>query len=129
LGTLLTIFARPVIGIFTKDVSMIDVGIILIRTQSIVLPAHVLAMIATMLFMGTGKPFQAGLLGLSRQVLGLRPCIIILSKLFGLNGLMHAQAAADLVSFCLALIFVIPMLRDLNRLQALNPPPIKELTK
>jgi putative MATE family efflux protein len=117
MGGLLAIFARPVIGIFTEDLAMIDVGVILVRSQSIVLPPHVWVIIAGGLFQGTGKPFQAGLLGLSRQIFSLLPCVIILTRLFGLMGLVHAQAAADVVSFCIALGLVIPMVLELNRLQ------------
>jgi putative MATE family efflux protein len=117
LGALLAVFARPVISIFTEDLSMMDVGVVLIRTQSIVLPVHVWVIIATGLFQGTGKPMQAGLLGLARQIFALIPCVVILSKLYGLNGLIHAQAAADVLSFVIALGLIIPMILELNRLQ------------
>jgi putative MATE family efflux protein len=117
LGALLAVFARPVIRFFTGDAAMMDVGVTLIRSQSVVLPPHVWVMIATGLFHGTGKPVRSGALGLSRQIFSLIPCVIILSKLFGLRGLAHAQAAADLVSFCIALSLVIPMIRELDRLQ------------
>jgi putative MATE family efflux protein len=117
LGILLTLFARQAIGVFTEDPGMMDIGVTLIRTQSIVLPMHVLAIIASGLFQGTGKPFQAGLLGLSRQMFSLIPCVVILSKLFGLAGLVHAQAAADVLSFCIALGLTAPMMANLGRLQ------------
>ncbi|MDR3139741.1 MAG: MATE family efflux transporter [Treponema sp.] len=117
LGALLAVFARRVVGIFSGDLAMIDAGVILVRSQSVVLPPHVWVLIAGGLFQGTGKPFQAGLLGLSRQIFSLIPSVIILTSLFGLTGLVYAQAAADLVSFCIALGLVIPMILELNRLQ------------
>jgi putative MATE family efflux protein len=117
LGALLTVFARQVIAIFTKDVSMIDTGIVLLRSQSIVLPIHCWGIIAGMLFQAAGKAVRAGIMGLSRQMLTLIPCVVILSKLFGLTGLMYSQAAADVAAFGIALIFIIPMMRELNRLQ------------
>jgi putative MATE family efflux protein len=117
LGTLLAIFARQTIGVFTGDTRMLDIGLVLIRSQSIVLPMHVWAIIAAGLFQGTGKPIQAGILGLSRQIFALIPCVIILTKLFGLAGLVCAQAAADVVSCCIALALAIPMITELTRRQ------------
>jgi hypothetical protein len=40
-----------------------------------------------------------------------------MTKVFGLYGLVRSQAAADVVSFCIALGMVIPMIMELNNLQ------------
>jgi putative MATE family efflux protein len=117
LGTLLAIFAKQTVSIFTDDRSMIDIGVILIQSQSIVLPMHVWVVIAAGLFQGAGKPLQAGILGLSRQLFSLIPCVIIFTKLFGLMGLVRSQAAADVVSCCIALALTLPMIRELTRRQ------------
>jgi putative MATE family efflux protein len=116
-GIILFIFAPRVLAIFTTDSDMLAAGIILIRSQCIVLPMHLLVIISAGLFQGTGNAFQAGVLGLSRQLVSLLPCVIILTMLFGLNGLVRAQALADVFSFCIAMILVIPMIFRLNRLQ------------
>jgi putative MATE family efflux protein len=115
-GTLLAVFARQVIRVFSEDAEMMEIGLILIRSQSIVLPFHAWAIIATGLFHGTGKAFRAGFLGLSRQVFSLIPCVIIMTKVFGLYGLVRSQATADVVSFCIALGMVIPMIAELKNL-------------
>jgi putative MATE family efflux protein len=117
LGALLFIFARQAISIFTHEAGMMDIGLILIRSQSVVLPMHVWVIISAGIFQGAGKPIQAGILGLSRQIFSLIPCIIILTKVFGLMGLIHAQATADVVSCCIAMMLVIPMIKELSRLQ------------
>ena len=116
-GTLLGIFAPQVIRLFTDDAGMMDIGLILIRSQSIVLPLHVWVMISSGLFQGTGKAVRAAIMGLSRQIFSLIPCVVILTLVFGLDGLVRAQAAADVVSFCIALGMVISMVVELNRLQ------------
>jgi putative MATE family efflux protein len=117
LGTLLAIFARQIIGIFSDDPDMMDVGLILIRSQSIVLFPHTWVMIATGLFHGTGKALRSAIMGLSRQIFALIPCVVIMSKVFGLQGLVRAQAVADVISFCIAIGMVISMISELNRLQ------------
>ena len=127
LGTLLTIFARQVISIFSSDQEMMDVGLILIRSQSIVLFPHVWGMIATGLFQGTGKALQSAVLGMSRQIFALIPCVIILTKLFGLQGLVLSQAVADVISFFIALGMIAFMISELNRLE--KGEVIKEMRK
>ena len=117
LGALLAIFARQVISVFSNDPDMMAAGLVLIRSQSMVLPLHVWVMISSGLYQGTGKAVQAAVMGLSRQIFALIPSVIIMTKLFGLYGLVRAQATADAVSFCIAVVMVIPMIFELNRLQ------------
>ena len=117
LGTGLFVFAEQAITIFSSDLDVMDIAILLIRSQCIVLPMHVWVMIATGLFQALGKPFQAGFLGLCRQAFSLIPCVLILTYMFGLTGLSVAQAASDVVSFCFALAFVIPMIKEINNLR------------
>ena len=113
LGTLMGIFAPFVILMFSKDVDVMDLGLVLIRTQSITIIPHMLVMISNGFFQALGKALKAGIIGLSRQLLSLIPCVIILSRLFGVTGLVYSQAAADLISFSLALIFVVPTVRQI----------------
>ena len=117
LGGLLIVFSRQVVSIFTNDAEMIAIGLILIRSQSFVLSLHTWAQIVSGLFTGTGKAVRAAIIGLSRQVFSLLPCVIIMTMIFGLQGLVRAQAAADIVSAFIALGMVIPMFVELNRLQ------------
>ncbi len=114
LGTFLFVFAQQAITLFTPEVDVLDIGMLLIRSQCVVLPMHVWVMIATGLFQALGKPFQAGFLGLCRQAFSLIPCVLIMTHFWGLTGLSLAQAASDVVSFTFALIMVIPMMKELT---------------
>ena len=49
-------------------------------------------------FQATGKPREATLLMLSRQVLLLIPLVMILPRFFGLNGVWMALPISDLFS-------------------------------
>ncbi len=115
LGTFLFVFAQQAITIFSSEVDVLDIGMLLIRSQCVVLPMHVWVMIATGLFQALGKPFQAGFLGLCRQAFSLIPCVLIMTNIWGLTGLSLAQAASDVVSFTFAFIMVVPMMKELTR--------------
>jgi Na+-driven multidrug efflux pump len=111
------VFARQVIEIFTGENGIVSAGIVLVKSQSAILPLHVWVIISTGLFQGIGKSFQAGFLGLSRQLICLIPTVFILSKFFGLTGLTCSQAVSDCVAFIICLIFIIPMIMNLNKME------------
>ena len=117
LGTAMGVFAPYIIRLFSGDSDVMELGLVLIRTQSITLIPHMLVMISNGFFQALGKALKAGVIGLSRQLLSLIPCVIILSYLFGIDGLIYSQATADLVSFCLALILVVPTIREIMKLK------------
>jgi len=117
LGGLLIFFTDQVIIIFTTDTAVLELGRILIRSQSIMLVPHVLTMISTSLCQALGKPIGAGILGLSRQLISLIPAVLILSRLFGVLGLVYSQAVADGVSFILGTVISIPVIMQLKRLE------------
>ena len=66
-------------------------------------------------FQAVGKPKQAMLLGLSRQVLLLIPAVLILPHFFGLNGVWAALPTADFLSSLLTGIWLALELRHLRR--------------
>ncbi|HAE23049.1 MAG TPA: MATE family efflux transporter, partial [Spirochaetaceae bacterium] len=68
-------------------------------------------------FQASGKPKQAMLLSLSRQVLLLIPLIITLPLRFGLTGLWMAPPIADLLSALLTGLFFFRELRGLAHAQ------------
>ncbi|MCL2121511.1 MAG: MATE family efflux transporter [Clostridiales bacterium] len=117
LGVGLGFFAPQVIGVFSGDPDVMEIGLILIRTQSISLIPHVWVMIGSGFFQALGMALKAAVLGLSRQLFVLIPCVILLSRLFGAVGLACAQAVADMISLVLAAFLVIPTIRELNVLK------------
>ncbi|MCL1834593.1 MAG: MATE family efflux transporter [Oscillospiraceae bacterium] len=118
LGGLLLIFAKQVILIFSSNPEMLSLGLKFIRSQSITLIPHVWVMIASGLFMAFGQPVRAGVMGMSRQLISLVPCILICSYFFGVTGLAYSQAIADVVSVTLALILAVPVIKQLRKLCA-----------
>ena len=118
-GSALYIFAPNVVGLFTTDDSeIIRIGTYMVRVQCAALPFHVWVMVINGIFQATGRPLGATVLGLSRQVLCLIPAMIILNELFGLTGLMNAQAASDCLTMVIAVPLLIVIMRKLKKMEA-----------
>ena len=117
LGAVLSIFAVQVIRVFSKDADVLSLGLVLIWTQSVSMVPHVWVMIIAGLFQALGNAVKAGTLGLSRQMLVLIPCVLILPRIFGVAGLTWAQAVSDVVSFAVAMGLMIPTIKYLNDLE------------
>ena len=113
LGAGLFFFAPLLIQIFSKNPEVLGLGLLFIRTQSVVLIPHVYVMLSNGFFQALGQPVRAAIMGLSRQLLSLIPMVLILPYFFGAEGLACAQAAADLISLCLAAILVTPVIKML----------------
>ncbi|MBQ1907602.1 MAG: hypothetical protein II173_05455, partial [Firmicutes bacterium] len=92
------------------------IGTLMVRSQCVTMIPHTWVMIVNSLFQAIGKPVQATILGLSRQALALIPCVIVLSALFGVDGLAVAQASADIVSGLIAGTMVILFFRSIRSL-------------
>lgn len=74
-------------------------------------------MVAGVYFQAVGKPMQAVVLSLSRQVLFTMPLMVILPLLWGVEGIMYAYPVADCFSIVLATILLLGEMRRLKRLE------------
>lgn len=116
-GFFLFLFAEKIMTLFAGaelNAEMIHSGVLLIRSQSIVLPIHAWVIILTMGYNSTGKALGSAILALSRQGICYIPMLLLLPHLFGADGLVLAQAAADVLSMVLAVPLMISFLRDID---------------
>ena len=67
-----------------------------------------------------GMAGRASLLAMARNGMCFIPMILILPPLLGATGVQTAQAAADALSFCLAVPLIIPVLRMLREKEETN---------
>ncbi|MBR4428600.1 MAG: MATE family efflux transporter, partial [Clostridia bacterium] len=126
LGAGLFIFTPQALGLFIdaeKDAETLRIGTIMLRTQCVTMFPHVWVMIINGLYQALGRPVEATILGLSRQVIFLIPAAFILSKLFGVNGLACSQAAADILSLIVSVTMVIHQMKVLKTLNDGDEPP------
>ena len=71
------------------------------------LPVFVgIILICTVLFQATGKIIPSFLLSISRQGVVFLVVLLIFSELFGYNGILMAQAIADVISAVLAMFLL-----------------------
>lgn len=122
LGAILAVFARRLVGVFTSsdDLEILQIGSYMIITQCITMGFHTWGVISNGLFQALGRSVGAAILGLSRQLICLLPCVLILSKLFGVYGLASAQAAADILTFIVALLMTVALFRRIKRIEYEN---------
>lgn len=107
------LFPETIMGAFTEDPNLLQVGKDALRYCIFGLPLAGLQIIGGGLFQALGKPIQAVILTLSRQVLILIPLMIVLPRFIGINGVWLSFPTADTLSFFLTLSFVLWTMRQL----------------
>lgn len=119
LGFLLVqIFPREILQCFADGASgdtdaarLINIGTEGIRLYSLFFPLVAVQVVAFNFFQAINKPVMSIFLGLTRQLIFLLPCLIILPPLLGEKGIWLAQAAADILSILLSLLILILYVR------------------
>ncbi len=104
------------VGLFSKnDPELIALSSRAMRIFLIMLPIIGFQIVSANYFQAVGKPKQAMVLSLSRQVLVLIPSLLILPRFFGLNGIFYAGPVSDFVSSVLTGIWLYIELKHLDR--------------
>lgn len=122
LGTLCLlgfIFASPVITLFRReDAEVIRIGTMALRMQ--VLTFYLMAQInmANQFTQTIGYGFRSTVLSLLRQGIYLIPMVAILSKAFGLMGLLAATPVSDILSSVTAFFITRAILKDFKKMAA-----------
>ncbi|NMA22870.1 MAG: MATE family efflux transporter [Spirochaetales bacterium] len=120
IGAVCFVFARQIMLLFLKDPEVVAIGTIAIRAQCVLLPLTVYNTLGGMVFQSTGHGRVSSVLALVRQGLFFVPTVLVLSKTIGLLGVQIAQPVADLATFVLTLIYVIPFMKRLDRLASVR---------
>ncbi|MDF2591305.1 MAG: family efflux transporter [Clostridia bacterium] len=109
------LFSVQLISIFNaKDTELIAFGSHALKVFLIFMPIIGFQIVSSNYFQAVGKPVQAGLLSLSRQVLILIPAMLILPRFFGVEGVLYAGPLSDLVSSAITGVFLFYELRHLD---------------
>ena len=123
--TILQIYSYDIIKIFNKtDEQLIQIGVKALKTISFLYPLIGIPTATTFFLQATRCPRTAAFLALSRQLIFLVPCIMILPRYFGLKGVFYAFPSADflgcLVSAPIAL-HQIKKYRKLSQTTSVSP--------
>ena len=106
------------VGLFTSDVEMITLAAEGLRITVLFFPIIGFQMVTSNFFQSIGMAAKAILLSLSRQMLILLPCLLILPRFFGVWGVWYSMPVSD----CLASIIAATMLiHQFRRFKAAMP--------
>lgn len=98
--------AEPLLRLITPDEALIATGVPMLRWQVAGSVFAGIVMLMTCLCQATGKALPALILSLSRQGLVFAAVLLIASHLFGYQGILSSQCAADLISALVAVPLV-----------------------
>lgn len=104
---LIKIYPEKFIGIFTNDDKLISLALNGIKIYSITLPIIGISILGTVYFQSIGSSKVSMVLGLLRQVIILIPVILVVPKIYGLDGVWISQPIADLGAMIVVGLFLI----------------------
>lgn len=112
------IWPSQIIGLFTRN----DTQLIALTTHAMViyfalLPVLGFQILGSTYFQAVGKPVQSTILSLSRQVLIFIPLLLILPRLWGIEGVWRTPPISDLLSVLLTGTFVFFEMKKISRLE------------
>lgn len=98
-------FPEQIVLLFNKEPELVKFGSYAIVSWFWLLPVVGFQMLASNFFQNIGRPNVAIILTLTRQVIFLIPAVYFFSKIWGLNGTIHAAPFADLSAAIVTGIF------------------------
>lgn len=123
-GVVLTIvyliFTKPIINVFSNDLAVVDMGIVMIHALMFSSPIIGIMFVFNFTFQGMGKAIQSLMLAVSRQGFVFAPLILFLNKVIGLYGIIYAQPAADAIAVLIALGMFLPINKELKKIDTEN---------
>jgi putative MATE family efflux protein len=113
------LFPSQFVSMFNKnDAGLIEFATHALKVFTIFLPIIGFQIIASNYFQAVGKPKQASILSLSRQVLLLIPALLIFPRFFGINGVLAAGPFSDIMSSLITGTWLFFELRHLDNKHA-----------
>lgn len=116
LGFLLCqLFPRTIIYMFTSDADLVDISEHGLRLIAIMLPIVGFQMVTTSFFQSIGMAKKAIFLSLTRQLIFLIPCLIILPKIWGTDGIWGSIPVADFAAVITSGLMLWYQLKKFNK--------------
>ena len=114
-------FPHAVASIFTTDKTLINMAAEGLRIVVIFFPIVGFQMVTTNFFQSIGMAGKAIFLSLTRQLLFLLPCLLILPQIFGVKGVWYSMPTADLAASVVSAFMLFSQFRQFKvRLNSLK---------
>ena len=107
LTAFLCLASTPLMRLFVQDAALVSTGSEMLRWQAAATICAGIVLLLTVLFQATGKIIPAFLLSISRQGVVFLVVLVVCVKLFSYQGVLMAQAVADVLSAVLALALLL----------------------
>ncbi|HZK03694.1 MAG TPA: MATE family efflux transporter [Bacteroidaceae bacterium] len=121
LGFVIGQFASEIcIKIFTSDPELTAIAKKGMSIVFMVFPLIGFMMVTGNFFQSIGKPIKSIFLSMSRQVLFLIPCLIILPKFFGIDGVWYSLPLSDAISVIVAAAMLFNQVKKIQKLAINN---------
>ena len=105
LWAVVQLFPTVIISMFNQEPEIIELGTYALRTWFMCYPVVGAQMMCANFFQAIGKIQKSSFLNLLRQIVLLIPLIMIMSYIFGLNGIFMACPIADVSALLITLFF------------------------
>lgn len=109
------IIPEQIAALFTRDSELIRISAAGLQIVISFFPFVGFQMVVANFFQSIGKAGAAIFLSLTRQFLFLLPLLLILPEYFGVSGVWYSMRTADLLAFCVSLVFLIIQYRISSR--------------
>lgn len=100
-----------VVGIFTSDAELTELSATGLRITVMFFPIISFQMVTSNFFQSIGMAGKAIFLSLTRQMLILLPCLLILPHFFGVAGVWYSMPVSDLLASLIALVMLVYQFR------------------
>ncbi|MDT2822581.1 MATE family efflux transporter [Enterococcus devriesei] len=107
------------VSLFNREPELVAFGSKALRSWFLFLPVIGFQIVASNFFQATGRTRSAIFLTLTRQIILLIPAILIFSRQWGMDGLLHAAPFADGVSVVLTGIWYYTGIKQLTKEETL----------
>lgn len=114
------VFPRQLARLFTTDPELTEMSIKGIRCVMLLFPIVGFQMVVTNFFQCIGKVKISIFLSLSRQLLFLLPCLLVLPHIFGLDGVWYSIPASDGTASVVAFVIITVYMHKFRRMYKEN---------
>lgn len=120
------IWPEQLISLFNDDPELIALGVKAMRIFFFFIPLIGVHIVSSGYFQAIGKPIQATILGITRQVFLFVPIILILPIFTGIEGVWWSAPLADVGAFIVTGIWLLFEIKNLNEIHIENLDVIKQ---
>ena len=100
------LFSNLIVSIFTSDAELIDLSARGLRIVVMFFPIIGFQMVTANFFQSIGMASKAIFLSLTRQMVVLLPCLLILPRFFGAAGVWYSMPISDLLASLIAAVML-----------------------